>query len=391
MWNASIEAVVSEPIQKVQRERNTDGESEPENTRISVDSPMVSEGLTVLEEESRSCTTSEALEHATTTTCAVADTVIDLEPPIPNSTFPSYTSDEILHTNANSETFVTDDVLYSHSEFDMMLLSASSEETCAFLKRLPYPLETTIPPDILARQSIEMPTAFIDTYNHWPRYRCNPTSSLFLNDAQTNYYHTLANLQVLENAETWELCIFPTEHLLTDTVVEVSCDTTTRDWLLFVTQHIWRTVKQEARHNMSGEKDDHEEAHSWMEKVILLPPINTMRRLLQRYFEREQTRFYLFPPQRPATCAVMGDKLISGLITLLMIAKVTRTSVAIEGQALSNGMVALCRIFVRDADWTLGLERLEISLSMIQLLQWSGEPSHMNVRLSPALTAGHSE
>ncbi|KAL1600668.1 hypothetical protein SLS60_007056 [Paraconiothyrium brasiliense] len=225
----------------------------------------------------------------------------------------------------------------------------------------------------------------LDSYNSWSDLQTNATfpKSKFA-DEDIGIYTILAHLRILNNPNVWSSVVSSLNTLsveVDDTRSEINetFSTTTRDWLLSVTQHIWRTVKQEAMHRAANELDP--EMCSWMDKIILLPTTDILGRLFRRYVQNEQRRFSIFPAPVGGllTYTSKRNSVLHGLLALLIIAKSIRVSENRKVQDLSNGLVGLCRIFNYNANWSTVTEHMELSLSLIQLMQWSGEGTHTNV------------
>ena len=119
-----------------------------------------------------------------------------------------------------------------------------------------------------------------------------------------------------------------------------------------------------------------------MDRVILLPPADLLGHFIGKYQSQESDRLHVLPVQElPATGNMLytSNTLLDGVSTLLAVAQAIRSSAKSEARAISGGLVEVCRIAIQGADMIVNLEFLNISLSLLQLLQWSGDSWHMTV------------
>ncbi|KAF2713327.1 hypothetical protein K504DRAFT_498142 [Pleomassaria siparia CBS 279.74] len=229
-----------------------------------------------------------------------------------------------------------------------------------------------------------------ELHGAWPLFDCNPkTGELSKTTTKTN----VSNLKVLENPAIWSICA-PSSSALVHMLLEETSSgihpfhASKRDQLLAVTQHVWRMSRERVYSTWSADQQS-VEAHAWMDKVILLPPTDVLHHFLTRYVYQENERFHLFPAQDlliSVSLLQSKTKVMSGILTLLLIAQNTRSVNVSEGRDLSNGLVEVCRTVVQDAVDTdsevpINAEFLETSLCLLQLMQWSGEPRHMTAVL----------
>ncbi|KAF2260295.1 hypothetical protein CC78DRAFT_29038 [Lojkania enalia] len=301
-----------------------------------------------------------------------------------NMTFPSFIPDlhQPMYQDIDFDMFIEDStVTPALGTSNNRLLSARSETTFSdsewsFIQEDLQKLSSRAPigPIVLA-----------DSCSQWPYYQCNLRTGSGPGGISMS---TIASLKVLENPGIWSLCAQPPAVQLTDASAAgspsaVPCDSSTRDRLLAVTQQIWRIAKERVLSSCTVEQHN-DGTDAWMDRIILLPPTSVLQYILERYTSLEHQHFHLLPTQEIITSASLlssEDKLLSGVLTLLIIAQVTRSSAAPEGRALSNGLVEVCRVVVQDAEEAVTPEVLEGSISLLQLLQWSGDEWHMTVLL----------
>jgi hypothetical protein len=231
-------------------------------------------------------------------------------------------------------------------------------------------------------------TAFwaMDTRNSWCSLQANPDCGEGLVNMSLSH---VAKLRVLDDSSFWSLCLSQAsaahnEDPLHNTFPSPAWDSSTRDRLLALTQQIWHLGKEHIASASLLAKSD-ESIDVWMDRIVLLPPTEIMLNLLDRYASRENERFHLFPAQSYTSAAAMlkaGETNFSGMLILLLVAQVTRTSPIAAVRDLSTGLTELCRIVVRDLEATVNTEFLDTSLTLMQLLQWSGDSWHMTVSLA---------
>lgn len=266
-------------------------------------------------------------------------------------------------TSDSTPTLSDSDWSVVHDDFQMMPHSA-----------VPQPLPITSSPTSIP---------VMDSCQHWPFYQCNPGTVEGLVNASIS---NLSGLKVLDNPTIWLHCA-PSLTTQQQSIAEHSaglphCVSSTRDRLLAVTQQIWRISKERMKPGRAAERQG-DGPNAWMDRVILLPPTDVMHKILAKYISQESKQFHLLPTEEFTTSASLlraENKLLSGILTLLIIAQVTRSSVIMEARALSNGLAEVCRIVLQDAEMAVNTEFLEASLSLLQLLHWSGEAAHMAVR-----------
>ncbi|KAF2871556.1 hypothetical protein BDV95DRAFT_43370 [Massariosphaeria phaeospora] len=290
------------------------------------------------------------------------------------------------------------DILMQDCNFDELLagtnatprlLSASSEtfsdsdwsfvQEDVAVRKISYP--------VVAAPMAALPTNFADPdlSSQWSSFCCNPR----IGDAPSSTFTSLtslASLRLLDNPAIWSLCSLPSDiaHGQNSPLAIfpsdfTHCESFTRDRLLAVTQQIWRMSREKIVSSFSADRQQ-ETTNAWMERIILLPPTEIIQQILQKYVTHESQRFHLLPAQEFPTSASLLDtenKILSGIQTLSIIAQVTRSAPAAEARALSNGLAEVCRIVIQDAESAMHPEFLDASLSLLQLLQWSGDAWHM--------------
>jgi hypothetical protein len=156
--------------------------------------------------------------------------------------------------------------------------------------------------------------------------------------------------------------------------------------MLSITQRIWRTATQEL--TQAWPSDHQNQKNAWMDGIILLPPTDIMCLIREIYSQQDNTQFpFLHDRKHPLPNPIMDteNQLLCGLSTLLIIARITQSSLTVQARDLSNGLISLCLSFLDQMEWGTSIAQSCISLTLMQLLQWSGEAHQMIVSHLPAV------
>ncbi|KAH7381522.1 hypothetical protein BKA66DRAFT_464379 [Pyrenochaeta sp. MPI-SDFR-AT-0127] len=228
-----------------------------------------------------------------------------------------------------------------------------------------------------------------DLGSQWPMFLCNPHAGGEEPIHASAFSTSLLNLKVLNNPSIWSsIPLLPDASQSDEGVMTSSSSKSTqieapsRDKLLAITQKLWAMAKESVALPRWRPDQRNDEANSWMDHVVLLPPVEVSQHFLQQHRSHGYQCFHMLPPAQEFassnSAADADNTLLVGISALLIVAQSTRSSPVAELRALSSGLGEVCRIVMQDEDFTTTPDFLDASLSVLQLIQWSGDGWHMN-------------
>lgn len=230
-----------------------------------------------------------------------------------------------------------------------------------------------------------------DFCSQWPIFHCNPQpeGENFISASMSTA--SLLNLRVLNNPSVWSSVSLCHEIKQSANSVKTACSSEiqpmeafSRDKLLAITQKLWNLAKESTALPWWQPDQMNDEANPWMDHIVLLPPVEVSQQFCKEYILKEYQRFHMLPPAQglasPSPILETENTILAGINVLLAIAQSTRSSPAGEIRALSNGLAEVCRIVMQNEEFAITPEFLNASLSVLQLIQWSGDAWHMSVR-----------
>lgn len=303
-----------------------------------------------------------------------------------NSAIPPNTPTSLCE-NDHFDTAVRKDY-FDDALMDVHLISDSSER---WLSDLDLSLVQQELPS-LAHLPIEPATTEnLLLHQEWPLFQCNPGD---WSSATVRTKENITKLAVLDNPTVWSICAPPpfvrSQGCLSDNQWALQpIDPFVRDRLLAITQHMWRLSKKRIFPSWENDRQN-TEAFPWMDRIILLPQTDALHSLLIEYNCQDKGQFHLFPEQKALASEHLlpqtENKIIVGILFLLKIAHVIRSASSPQARGICSGFIEVCSSLADDAvhekeELTGVAESIEVSLDLIQLLQWSGDPWNMTVVL----------
>lgn len=127
-----------------------------------------------------------------------------------------------------------------------------------------------------------------------------------------------------------------------------------------------------------------------MDTITLLPPKNALATLVTKYICQDDDQLHLFPNRKPFPSEHdlprSESKMVPGNLILLKLAQAMRSASCPQARGVCVGFIETCNPLVDDvvhakeeANQGSTAESIEVSLGLLQLLQWSGDPWHMSV------------
>ncbi|KAF2733578.1 hypothetical protein EJ04DRAFT_564970 [Polyplosphaeria fusca] len=279
---------------------------------------------------------------------------------------------------------------------DMYLSSASSE---AGFSELDWSLVhqellslTGMPPEPISNDVLPL-------HQDWPLFDCNPATS---NSVAPRTRENIAELEVLDDPNTWSSCA-RSSYVEFQRSLNEKCwtmqpiDQFVRDRWLAVTQYVWRLSKERIFPGLRNDRQS-TKAFPWMDRVILLPQTDALTSLLTKYTLEADDQFHLFPHQKPLTPQELlpqsDNRLLSGTLILLKIAQAIRSDSSPQARGICNAFVEVCSALVDDAvqvkdEVSETAKSIELSVGLLQLLLWSGDPWHMTI--VPDIWSNHTK
>jgi hypothetical protein len=158
--------------------------------------------------------------------------------------------------------------------------------------------------------------------------------------------------------------------------------------MLATTQHVWQLSK--SRVFPIDWRDQHNaEQLRWMDTITLLPHKDALSFLVTKYIRQDNHQLHLFPEQKhfPSEHNVprSDNRVVAGTLILLKLAQAMRSVRCSKTRELCVGFIEICLSLVDESTvqehstLTAAAEWIELSLGLLQLLCWGGDPWHMTV------------
>jgi hypothetical protein len=295
-----------------------------------------------------------------------------------------------LYENVHFDTAIREGY-FDNALMDAHLFSDSSER---WLSDLDWSLVQQELPSLA-----HMPTELVTTrnshlYREWPLFQCNPGD---WSSTIVRIKENIAKLEVLDDPTIWSICdassTVKSQGSLSESRWALQpIDPFIRDSMLAITEHMWRLSKKRILSSWESGRQN-AEAFPWMDRIILLPQMDALHSLLIKYICQDNEQFHLFAQQRALTSEHLlpqtDNKIVVGILFLLKIAQVIRSASSPQARDVCDGFIEVCSSLVDDAIYekaevTGTAASIEVSLDLLQLLHWSGDPWHMTVVLGTA-------
>ncbi|KAF2795031.1 hypothetical protein K505DRAFT_348910 [Melanomma pulvis-pyrius CBS 109.77] len=306
-----------------------------------------------------------------------------------NSAIPPNTPTD-LYKNVHFDTAVHEEY-FDNALMDFHLLFDSSESG---LSDLDWSLVQQEPSSLARLGDIPTEPATAGNmllYQSWPLFQCNSGE---LNCITARPKDNIDKLEALDDPTIWSICAPPPFVGLQGPPDESRwalqpIDPFVRDRLLAITQHVWRLSKERIFPSR-GIGRQNAEVCPWMDRIILLPQTDALHSLLTKYICQDNDQFYLFPQNKALNSEYLlpqsEDKIVAGILILLRIAQVIRSATNPQARGICNGFIEICSSVVDDVVYvkeeiTGTAESIEVSVGLLQLLHWSGDPWHMTIVL----------
>jgi hypothetical protein len=277
---------------------------------------------------------------------------------------------------------------FDNALMDVHLFSGSSER---WLSDLDWSLVQQELPSLVHMPTEPVATGDSPLHQEWPLFQCNPGD---WSSAITRTRENIAKLELLDDPTIWSICAHPPFVSSQGSLSECQwalqpIDPFIRDRLLAITQHMWRLSKKRIFPSWENSRQS-AKAFLWMDRIILLPQTDALHSLLIKYICQDNEQFHLFPQQKALTSEYLlpqtENKIVVGILFLLKIAGVIRSASSPQARSICTGFIEVCSSLVDDAvhekeELAGTAESIEVSLDLLQLLHWSGDPWHMTVVL----------
>jgi hypothetical protein len=277
---------------------------------------------------------------------------------------------------------------FDNTLIDAHLFSDSSER---WLSHLDWSLVQQELPSLAHIPTELATTRNSHLYQEWPLFQCNPGD---WSSTTTRTKENIAKLEVLDDPTIWSICDASPTVRSQGSPSESRwalqpIDPFIRDRLLAITEHMWRLSKKRIFPSWESGRQN-AEAFPWMDRIILLPQTDALHSLLIKYICQDGEQFHLFAQQKALTSEHLlpqtENKIVVGILFLLKIAQVIRSASSPQARDICNGFIEVCSSLVDDAVYekaeVTGIaESIEVSLDLLQLLHWSGDPWQMTVVL----------
>ena len=217
----------------------------------------------------------------------------------------------------------------------------------------------------------------------WPLFQSNLGG---LGCAAPHTEDNIAKLQILDDPTAWSTCV--TLSLTEDPAVRQGIDPFVRDRMLATTQHVWQLSKSRI---FPSERRDQYNANKlrWLETITLLPRREALSFLVTKYIRQDNAQLHLFAEQKPFptehNLPRSDNRVVAGTLILLKLAQAMRCVSCPQIRDICTGFVEICNSLVDEAlfqDYTTPnatADWIEVSLGLLQLLCWGGNPWHMTV------------